>query len=312
MREAFAALARGEATLPLRQVSPLPHGAGWLGVMPCSIASPALAATKVITVVPQNSGSTLDSHQGVVLLFDASDGRLLAILDATTITALRTAAASALATDLLARPAAGDLALLGCGTQAATHLAAIAEVRALRRVRVWGRDRARAEAFADREGRRSSIAIDVVSDPRSAVSGAEIVCTVTAATAPILEGSWLSPGAHVNAVGACRPNQRELDAEAVRRSRLVVDSRESARNEAGDILLAVAEGAIPSDWDTVAIELGDLLVGRAPGRRSDDEITLFKSVGIAVQDLAAANAAYRGALAQGLGVRLPPMGGRHG
>jgi ornithine cyclodeaminase len=315
MRDAFGALARGEVTLPLRQVSPLPDGRGWLGVMPSSLARPPLAATKVITVVPSNSGTELDAHQGFILLFDANDGRCLALLDATTITGLRTAAASALATDILARPAAGDLAILGYGTQAATHLDAIAEVRTLRRVRVWGRDRARAESFARRESARRGHAIEVASDARAAVAGADIVCTVTSSTTPVLDGAWLSPGAHVNAVGACRANHRELNAEAVRRSRIVVDCLASAREEAGDLLLAVQEGAIPH-VDGVATELGDVLLGRAAGRPEgrggDATLTLFKSVGIGIQDLCAAHAAYRAALSAGRGMRLPAMGRRHG
>ena len=314
MRDAFGALARGEVTLPLRQVSPLPHGRGWLGVMPSSLAHPPLAATKVITVVPSNSGTDLDAHQGFVLLFDANDGRCLALLDATTITGLRTAAASAVATDLLARPAAGDLAILGNGTQAATHLDAIAAVRTLRRVRVWGRDSARAESFAKRERVRRDFDIEVAPDARAAVAGADIVCTVTSSTTPVLDGAWLSPGAHVNAVGACRANHRELNAEAVGRSRIVVDCLASAREEAGDLLLAVRDGAI-ANVDIAATELGDILLGRAAGRpegrAGDETITLFKSVGIGVQDLAAAHAVYRAALSSGVGTRLPAIGRRH-
>lgn len=318
MREAFLALDRGDVSLPLRAVSALPHKAGWLGVMPACLSDPPLAAVKAITVVPANSATTLDSHQGAVLLFDASNGRLLSILDASAITAIRTAAASGLATDLLARKDAGDLAILGTGVQASTHLDAVAAVRTLRRVRVWGRDRERAEAFAARESarlesRRPGLApgarVEAVPSARDAMNGADLVVAATAATSPILEGAWLSPGAHVNAVGACRPNHRELDGAAIARSRVFVDRRESAMAEAGDILLAIAEGAVGPE--PIAAELGRVLAGAAAGRRSDEEITLFKSVGIAIQDLAAARAAYERALAKGAGAAIHLGGKRH-
>jgi len=318
MKVAFVALERGELTLPPRSVAALPHVAGWLAVMPSCIADPPLAAVKAITVVPGNSSTPLDSHQGAVLLFDALNGRLLAILDASAITAIRTAAVSALATHLLARGDAGDLAILGTGTQAATHLEAIAAVRTIRRVRVWGRNRERAEAFAVREAARPGargawrargVRIEVAPGAREAVEGADVVVTVTAAAEPILRGEWLAPGAHVNAVGACRRDQRELDGEAIRLARVVVDCRESAMAEAGDILLAIAEGAVGPD--PIAAELGQIITGAAPGRRGDSEVTLFKSVGIAIQDLAAARTAYRRALESGAGSRIDLGGIRH-
>ena len=313
MKEAFLGLDRGDVTLPLRLVSALPRGAGWLGVMPVALSDPPLAAVKAITVVPANSATSLDSHQGAVLLFDAANGRLLSLLDASAITAIRTAAASGLATEVLARRDAGDLAILGTGIQASTHLEAIASVRTLRRIRVWGRSRAHAEAFATRESARlgswglRGVRVEVASGGREAVDGADIVVTSTAATEPILRGEWLTPGAHVNAVGACRHNQRELDGEAIRRSRVIVDRRESAMAEAGDILLAIAEGAVGPD--AIVAELGQVLAGTAMGRRSGEEITLFKSVGVAIQDLAAARAAYQAARAAGAGMPVE-LGGR--
>ena len=313
MKEAFLALERGDVTLPLRSVSALPREAGWLGVMPVSLADPPLAAVKAITVVPANSATALDSHQGAVLLFDAMNGRLLAILDASAITAIRTAAVSGLATDHLARPGAGDLAILGTGIQAATHLEAVAAVRPLRRVRVWGRNPAHAAAFVARERARlaslasASSRIETAPSARDAVEGADLVVTATAATEPVLRGEWLAPGAHVNAVGACRKNFREVDGEVVRRARVVVDRRESAMAEAGDILLAIAESAVGPD--PIAAELGQVLAGSAIGRRDDAEITLFKSVGLAIQDLCAARAAYLRALAAGAGVSFE-LGGR--
>ena len=318
MRDAFLALERGEVRLPLRAVSALPYEAGWLGVMPVSLSNPPLAAVKAITVIPANSATLLDSHQGAVLLFDASNGRLLSILDASAITAIRTAAASGLATDVLARREAGDLAILGTGAQASAHLDAVATVRTLRRVRVWGRDPERTTVFAARESERlesrgrdgaRGVRVETAASARDAVNGADLVVTATAAKEPVLKGEWIAAGAHVNAVGACRPNQRELDGPAVARSRVIVDRRESAMAEAGDILLAIAEGAVGPE--PIAAELGQVLAGSAAGRRNDDEITLFKSVGIAIQDLAAARAAYESAIAAGAGTAIDLGGRRH-
>ena len=307
MAGAFAALARGEALQPLRTAHRLPGDRGLLAVMPAYLGDIDAPGIKVITVFPGNHGTELDSHQGAILLFEGERGQLVAVVDATEVTAIRTAAVSGLATRLLARADAGDLAILGSGTQARSHLAAMAAVRRLRRVRVWSRDPARAAAFA--ESARSEQACDVaaVASAREAVTGADLVCTTTSAREPILEGAWLSPGAHVNAVGACLPVVRELDGEAVARARLIVDRRESALAEAGDILLARAEGAIGADH--IAGELGEVLIGTCPGRRADDEITLFKSLGIGIEDIAAAHFIHRRAREQGAGVALQ-LGGR--
>jgi ornithine cyclodeaminase len=206
---------------------------------------------------------------------------------------------SGVATRALAREDAGDLAILGSGVQAVTHLAAMRAVRPLRRVRVWSRDRGNAERFAA----ASPIAVEVMATPRAAVAGADLICTTTAARTPILEGAWLTPGAHINAVGACFATARELDTAAVARARLIVDRRESTLAESGDFLLAKADGAIGDDH--IAGELGDVLLGSVAGRRAGDELTLFKSLGIAVEDLAAAHHIYTQALATGAGASVP-------
>jgi ornithine cyclodeaminase len=238
------------------------------------------------------------------MLFERERGRPLAVLDAASVTAIRTAAASGVATRALARRDAGDLAILGSGTQARSHLVAMRDVRALRRVRVWSRNPESARRFAARESERLGIALEPMASAREAVAGADLICTVTASREPVLEGEWLAPGAHLNAVGACTPAARELDAAAVARSRLYTDCRESALAEAGDFLLARGEGAV-TDAHLLG-ELGELLEGRIPGRRSDDEITLFKSLGIAVEDLAAGRYVYDKALASGRGIALAP------
>jgi alanine dehydrogenase len=308
MEQALAALARGEALLPLRQVLMLPGGAGAFAAMPAHLSDPACMGLKVISVFPGNHGTELDSHQGAVLLFEAERGRLLAIMDASSITAIRTAAVSGVATRLLARPEANTLALLGSGVQAATHLEAMAEVRPLQRVRVWSRDAAHAARLAATAGARHPFAITVAATAREAVLGADIVCTVTSSRTPVLEGEWLSPGAHVNAVGASLAATRELDTAAVARACVYVDRRESAAHEAGDLLIPRAEGAIGDDH--VRGEIGDVIVGREQGRRSADEITLFKSLGLAVEDVAAAHHVFARARAAGAGTWVELGGGR--
>lgn len=292
VEEALRSLTRGEALQPLRSALWMPDRHGLLAVMPGMLGSLGggdpnglVAGVKVITVMPGNHAHGEESHQGLVLLFEQERGRPLAVLDAMAVTAIRTAAASAVATRALAREDAGDLAILGSGTQARTHLEAMRAVRTLRRVRVWSRNPESARRFAEAEG------VETAASAREAVQGADLICTVTAAMSPILQGDWISPGTHVNAVGACTPKVRELDAAAVARSRLFVDRRESALAEAGDFLLAREEGAVT---DTHILgELGEVLEGKIPGRRSPEEITLLKSLGIAVEDLAAARHVYR-------------------
>jgi len=306
MAEVLAALARGEAVQPLRSVCWLPDRRGGLGVMPGALLAGGgdgeVFGLKVITVFPGNHARGEESHLGVVLLFEADLGRPVAMLEASSVTAIRTAAVSALATRLLAREDAGDLALLGSGVEARTHLAAMREVRPLRRVRVWSRDAGHARHFAEDAAARYALPVEPVLSAEEAVSGADLICTVTSAREPILAGDWLAPGAHVNAVGACTPVTRELDTAAVVRASLFVDRRESALNEAGDLLFPLREGAVGEDH--IQGELGDLLLGRLPGRRTPEEITLFKSLGIAVEDLAVARYVLGKARAEGRGVEL--------
>jgi ornithine cyclodeaminase len=310
MARALEATARGGAVLPLRSMVGVPDGRGMIGVMPGYLDEPRGFGLKVVSIFPGNHGlgnhgTALDSHQGVVLLFDPEVGSPLAVIDASSVTAIRTAAVSGVATRALAREDAADLAILGAGVQAATHLAAMMNVRpiAAGRVRVWSRDPGRARRFAEVEGRRHGLAIEVAASARAAVEGASVVCTTTAAREPILEGAWLAPGTHINAVGACFASARELDTAAVARARLVVDRRESALAEAGDFLIAKREGAIGDDH--IAGELGEVLLGRVAGRRSPDEVTLFESLGIAVEDLAAARYLLDRAAAAGAGVVVP-------
>jgi ornithine cyclodeaminase/alanine dehydrogenase-like protein (mu-crystallin family) len=308
MEQAFRALAGGDTLQPLRQVMWLPDKSGVLATMPAYLGDKETMGLKAISVFPGNHATPFDSHQGVVLLFEARNGQLLAILDATAITAIRTAAVSALATRLLARPDAAELAILGSGTQARTHLEAMRLVRPIRRVRVWSRNPEHAARFAEKEAWHHGILVEAASSAQAAVAGADLICTTTSSTEPVLLGEWLPPGCHLNAVGSSTPNARELDSSAVARARLYVDRRESALNEAGELLYALKEGAVGEGH--IQAELGDLLVGKAPGRQSAEEITLFKSLGLAIEDLAAAHFIYQKALEQNVGISLALGGER--
>jgi len=309
MARAFASLARGDADMPVRQILWLAEKRGALGLMPAHLGGLAALGLKAVTFFPRNEGTDLDSHQGAVLLFETGRGRLLAIIDATSITSVRTAAVSGLATRLLAKPDASDLALVGSGVEARTHLEAMLVVRTLKRIRVASKTFERAKNFADRESKRHGVSITPCHSVEEAVRGADIVCTVTSSREPVVHGAWLSPGAHVNAVGSSVATARELDSEAVAKARLFVDHRPSALEEAGDFLLARAEGAVGDDH--IAGELGQLVTGQVPGRQSSSEITLFKSVGLAIEDVAAAHHIYSKARGAGIGKFVEFGGGRH-
>lgn len=308
MADVLKALARGEALLPLRQVLLLPDRKGAFAVMPAYVGSANAIGLKAITVFPGNHGTPFDSHQGAVLLFESEHGRLVAILDASSVTAIRTAAVSGVATRALARPTASDLAILGSGVQARTHLGAMLLARPVRRVRVHSRNPENVRSFVDFARRHHGLVVEAPDTARETVVGAHIVCTTTSSREPVLLGEWLAEGTHVNAVGASLKEARELDTVAVARSRLFVDRRESARNEAGDFLIAKAEGAIGDDH--IRAELGEVLLGSRPGRESENEITLFKSLGLAVEDVAAARLVHANAERTGAGMRVELGGAR--
>jgi ornithine cyclodeaminase len=308
VREALAELARGEGIQPLRPVMWLPERVGALGMMPGYLGGIDTMGIKTVTVFPGNAGTDYDSHQGSIMLFDGANGRLKAVIDATEITAVRTAAASAVATDVLARSESSVLAILGSGVQAGSHIEAMCQIRPIEEVRVWSRQSANAQRLVDATT-SSGINIRGVASVAEAVGGADIICTTTASAEPILMGAMLEPGMHINAVGSSVPFARELDAEALVRSRLFVDRRESTLNEAGDYLMAKQEGTV-GEADILA-EIGELIIGAAAGRRDDSDITLFKSLGLAVEDIAAGDLVYRNALAAGAGTRLNLGGARH-
>ena len=309
MASTLTALARGETILPLRTVIRFPDGSGAFAVMPGYLGAPTTIGAKVITVLPGNHGTAFDSHQGAVLLFDAVNGSLAALLDATAITTIRTAAVSAVATRLLARHDASALAIIGAGVQAHAHLEAMCAVRQITTLRVWSRNAEHARELARVGRERFHLDASAAATGAEAVREADIVCTATSANEPVLFGDWLSAGTHVNAVGTSQPHARELDSAAVVRSRLYVDRRESALNEPGDILAPLRAGEIGADH--IVGEIGEVLAGVAPARGNDEEITLFKSLGLAIEDLAAASYVYEAARRTGAGTRVELGGARH-
>jgi len=283
MGDALAALARGEVHNPLRQAIRAPGAPGLLGLMPAwrGGATPYYAL-KEVCVFPENPRRGLDTHLGAVILHSGETGEPLAFMNASAITAIRTAAVSAVATRLLAREDATVLAILGGGVQAKSHLRAIPFVRDIREVRTFSRSSGN------------------VASAEEAVRGADIIVTATSSREPVLKREWVKPGAHINAVGSSIAAARELESGLVAAASLFVDRRESTVNESGDYLFALREGAITGP-EHIRTELGELLTGSAAGRTSDSEITLFKSLGLAVEDLAAAAFLYEAAVAEGRG-----------
>ena len=304
MGDTLASLARGEAQNPLRSIIRLPDAGQLFGLMPASLGPGRSFGVKAISVVPGNRAVQLESHQGYVLVFEAGHGQPIAVVDASAVTAIRTAAVSGVATRLLAREDASDLAILGSGTQARSHLEAMLAVRPIRRVRAWSPHRERLERFVADARARFGTEVEAAASAEEAVRDADIVCTVTASSNPVLHGAWLSSGMHINAVGSSTPSARELDGEAVRRSRLFVDRRESTLNESGDVLAAIRDGVIGEDH--IVAELGALLIGACAGRRAPDEVTLFKSLGLAIEDVAAADEAARQARERRIGTFVQP------
>jgi ornithine cyclodeaminase len=296
---ALSSLARGEGVQPLRSGFLLPDRQGVLAWMPGSLAAGQPFGIKVLSVIDNPGELGVDSHQGGVMIFDPANGSPMALCEAGAITAVRTAAVSALATDRLARADAEILAILGAGTQARSHIEAMLEVRAISSIRVWSRNPETVRKFAEEQAARHGLTVEPAPNAATAVAGADIVCTTTSASEPVLFGDTLADGMHVNAVGASIPSWRELDSEAIRRSRLFTDRRESLENEAGEYRLALEEGVI--DKHHFEAEIGQVLVGGHPGRTSDSEITLFRSLGLAVEDIAAARLVYQRAVERGIG-----------
>jgi ornithine cyclodeaminase/alanine dehydrogenase-like protein (mu-crystallin family) len=296
MEEALASLARGEVTNPLRNVVRGSGASGFLGLMPAFRGGETpLYALKEVCVFPGNPARGLDTHLGAVLLHSGETGQLMAVMNASAITAIRTAAVSAVATRVLAREDARSLAIIGAGVQGRTHLEAIPLVRDIDDIRVVSRTRGKAEALAGK-------GVRVVESVEEAVRGADIIVTATSSREPVIKREWIADGVHINAVGSSIAAARELDGSTVAAASLFVDRRESTVNESGDYLSALREGAIGDDH--IRGEIGDILIGKTRGRRSAKEITLFKSLGLAVEDLASAEFLFERAGREGAGTWL--------
>jgi ornithine cyclodeaminase len=300
MEDAFAALARNEYHQPLRTIVKPPHVKGVMALMPTFRAGETpLFGLKAICVFPGNAEISKDAHQGGVMLFDGTNGEPLAMINASAITAIRTAAVSGLATRRLAREDACDLAIIGAGVQARTHLTAMSCVRALKRIRVCASRLESAQRFAAGMQSQSPAPLEPVASPEAAVRGADIIVTATTSREPVVRRDWVSPGAHINAVGTFSFNARELDTATMVDASLFVDRRESALNEAGDYLIPAKEGAIGPEH--IRAELAQVITRAHPGRKSPDEITIFKSLGLAMEDLAAATYVFGKARQRELG-----------
>jgi ornithine cyclodeaminase/alanine dehydrogenase-like protein (mu-crystallin family) len=302
MAEALADLAHGGSWQPLRFVVRPPEEQSLMGLMPAHRSSPEPAyGLKTVCIFPGNPAFGLDAHQGGVMLFDGETGELRALIDASAVTSIRTAAVSAVATRAFARPDSKVLAILGSGVQARAHLEAMAKVLSFEQARVWSRTAEHAQAFAAEAV--APFPVEAVDSAETAVRDADVVVTVTSAREPIVERGWLAPGTHVNAVGSSIPTARELDSATIASAALFVDRRESTVNESGEYLRAVEEEGIGPDH--IRAELGEVLVGSAAGRGSNEELTVFVSLGLAVEDLAAAEYLYRRARSEGVGAVVP-------
>jgi ornithine cyclodeaminase/alanine dehydrogenase-like protein (mu-crystallin family) len=309
VRTALVGLAEGRADQPLRSLARLAGAPGPLGLMPAYLAAGPGASgpgsdegtygLKALTINPANADRGLDTHFATVMMFDGQTGEPRALLNGAAVTEIRTAAVSVLATDVLARPGAADLAVIGTGVQARAHILAFSQTRPLDRIRVAGRSQARAIDLAADLRPQVSADITGCGSVAEAVAGADIIVTVTSSAQPVLERGWISDGAHINAVGAYHPAARELDGATVAAAALFADRRESLEAESGDFLLAVAEGLVGPGH--LRAELGQVLTGAAPGRTGPDEITLFESLGLGVEDLAVAQHVCRQAVAAGAG-----------
>lgn len=303
MADALSSLARGEVYQPLRTIIRPPEARGLLGLMPAFRAGERSAfGMKAICVFPENPAKGKDAHQGAVMLFSRETGEMLALMNASGITAIRTAAVSAVATRLLAREDARRLGIIGAGVQARTHLAALAAIRPIEHARVACRNIEHAEKLAREMQPQVSFPIQPVRTNEEAVRGADLIVTATSSLEPVINKEWISPGAHVNAIGTHSPNSREIDSATMAAARIFTDRRESALNEAGDYLLAAKEGLITPD--SILGEIGELLIGTKTGRTSGNDITLFKSLGLAIEDVACADYLYRKALSQDAGTWL--------
>jgi alanine dehydrogenase len=297
MERALCAFSAGEVVQPVRAAFEIGERS-FFGLMPAFDKGHAILGAKLVTVVPANAERGLHTHLAAISLFDPETGELAAVLDGRYVTEVRTAAVSAVSVRRLARADADVLAILGSGVQARSHLEALGCIRSFSEVRCWSPTRSHLESFAAAAGRP----VHAVGSAAEAVRGAGVVVLATSSVTPAIDDAWVSPGTHVIAIGACRPSQREIDAALVARARLIVDSRAAALQESGDIVQPIREGRFGEEH--VRAELGEVAAGTKPGRTDPAQVTLFKSLGLAIEDLVAADLAYRRARECGLGLQV--------
>jgi ornithine cyclodeaminase/alanine dehydrogenase-like protein (mu-crystallin family) len=302
MKEAFRQISAGEAVVPPRTHIAVASPPGDALFMPAYVPATRRMGLKIVTLFGDNVARGLPRIQALVIVLDAATGSPLAVMDGTSLTAIRTGAASGAATDLLARPDATVAAIFGAGPQAQTQLEAVCVVRPIRRAMIFDPSAGRAEALAREMAPRLGIAVLAARSPAEALAGADIVCTATTSVEPVFADRDVAPGTHINAVGSYKPTVREIPAETVRRARVVVDHRPAALAEAGDLIIPMEQGLIEKDH--IYAELGEIIAGLKKGRESPEQVTLFKSVGVAVQDIAAANQVLAGAERLNLGTDL--------
>jgi len=302
MKRAFAQLSTGQANVPLRVALDVPRHNGVTLFMPGYLSADDQMAVKIVSVFNDNPSQGLPLIHALVIVVDATTGSPAAVMDGTYLTALRTGAASGAATDLLARPDAHTAAIFGAGAQGRTQLEAVCAVRPIHQAWVYDVAPRQAAAYAEEMSQRLSLPVRVAETPAQAVRQADVICTATTATSPVFADADVPPGTHVNAVGAYTPHMQEVPPETVLRARVVIDHRESSLAEAGDLLIPIEQGLMTEDH--IYAELGEIAAGSKPGRASPDEITLFKSVGVAVQDVAAAGAVLEAARELGLGTEV--------
>lgn len=302
MKRAFAQLSTGQAEVPLRVPVSVPRHNGLTLFMPAYLAADDQMAVKIVSVFNDNPARGLPLIYALVVVVDATTGQPAAVMDGTYLTALRTGAASGAATDLLARPDAAVAAVFGAGVQGRTQLEAVCAVRPIREAWVYDVDRTRAEAYAAEMAARLSLPVYVAGTPAEAVRRADVLCTATTSSVPVFDDADVRPGTHINAVGAYTPQMREVPTETVLRAKVVIDHRTASLAEAGDLLIPIREGRMTEAH--IWAELGEIVAGRKAGRTSPEEVTLFKSVGVAVQDVAAAAAVLEAARRENLGMEV--------
>ena len=302
MESALAKFSAGEVLQPVRTVLTVGPTKAYYGLMPAYIPAPASMGAKIVTVFGENHTKGLPSHLATILLFDPDTGALIAMMDGRYITEARTAAVSAVSARYLANAGASTLALIGSGVQARSHLEALQHVRQLKEVRVWSPRPQSREQFIDDMSPRMGMPIQDAASAEAAVRGADLIVIATASKTPVVDNAWVDDGAHVMCVGACRPDQREMDPALVKRGRLYVDSRAGALVEAGDVVMNINEGLF--DHTHLRGEIGQLVLGRVDGRAADRDVTIFKSLGMAVEDVVAADLVFRRASETGAGTEL--------